>query len=77
MSLTIQSIKVGAQKIDETTLKTHEIVVAIFSIIDPADKVKFFKETFLIANVSPDMVFGMLFLTLSSRDIDFLKKKLW
>ena len=35
-----------------------------------------FEETFLVANVSPDMVFGMLFLTLSGADVNFLKRKL-
>ena len=52
------------------------MVVAAFSAIDQADRVKFFEETFLVVNVSPDVVLGMPFLTLSNVDIDFLKKKL-
>ena len=51
-------------------------MVAAFSVTDQADRVRFFKETFLVANVSPDVVLGMPFLTLNSVDIDFPKKEL-
>ena len=43
---------------------------------DKANQVRFFEETFLVANVSPKVVFGMLFLTLSGVDIDFLDQEL-
>ena len=46
--------------------------VAAFSVIDKANRVKSFEKTFLVANVSSDVVFGMLFLTLSGVNIDFL-----
>ena len=52
------------------------MVVAAFSVTDQADKVRFFKETFLVANISPDMVLRMLLITLSDADVDFLMKKL-
>ena len=52
--------------------KTYEMVVAAFSIEDKANRIKFFEETFLVANVSPKIVLGMPFLTLSSADVDFL-----
>ena len=42
---------------------------------DQADRVRLFEETFLVANVSPDVVLEMPFLTLSSADIDFPKRK--
>ena len=67
---------VGAQKIDGTTLETYGMVIAAFSITDQANKVRFFEEIFLVANVSPDMVLRMPFLTLSSVDINFPKKEL-
>ena len=72
----MQATNVGAQKIDGTTLETYGMVVAAFSVIDQADRVRFFKETFLIANVSPDVVFEILFLTLGGADINFPKKEL-
>ena len=76
LGLVVQTTNVGTQKIDGTTLKTYGIVIAAFSVTDQADKVRFFEKIFVVANVSPDMVIGILFLTLSDADVDFLKKKL-
>ena len=52
------------------------IMVAAFSVTDQADKVRFFEEIFLVANVSPDVVFRMSFLTLSGANVDFSKREL-
>ena len=52
------------------------MMVAAFSVIDQASRVRFFEETFLVANVSPDIDFGMPFFTLSGADVNFLKKEL-
>ena len=38
---------------------------------------KFFEITFLIANISLEVVFEKLFLTLNGANIDFLDQKLW
>ena len=72
----IRPTDVGAQKIDGTTLDTHGMVVAAFSVEDKANRVRFFEETFLVANVSPEVVLGMPFLTLSSADVDFSGREL-
>ena len=48
----------------------------MFSVIDQVDKIKFFEEIFLVTNVSSDVVFGMLFITLSGANIDFPKREL-
>lgn len=48
------------------------MVIAAFSVIDRANQIKFFKKTFLMANVSLIIVLGIFFLNLSSVDIDFL-----
>ena len=71
LGLPIRPTDVGAQKIDGTTLDTHGMVVAAFSVEDKANRVRFFEETFLVANVSPEVVLGMPFLTLSNADVDF------
>ena len=76
LGLMVQNINIGAQKIDGTIFETYGMVVAVFSVIDQADKVRFFEVTFLVANVSPDVVFGMLFLTLSGMDVNFSKREL-
>ena len=73
----MRSTSINTQKVDGTTIETYVMVVALFSVTDQADKVKFFEETFLVVNVSPNMVFGMPFLTLSIADVDFPKKELW
>ena len=52
------------------------MVVAAFSVVDKANRVKFFEETFLVANVSPEVVFGMPFFTLSGADVDFSGREL-
>ena len=77
LGLSIRPTDVGAQKIDGTTLDTHVMVVAAFSVADKANRVRFFEETFLVANVSPEVVLGMPFLTLSNADVDFSSRDLW
>ena len=76
LGLPIRPTDVGAQKIDGTTLKSYRMVVAAFSVEDKANRVRFFEETFLVANVSPEVVLGMPFLTLSGADVDFLDREL-
>ena len=53
-------------------LNTYEIVIIDFLLIDKANQVRFLKKTFLLTNVSPEVVFGIFFLILSSADVDFL-----
>ena len=77
LGLSIRSTDVGAQKIDGTTLNTHGMVVAAFSMVDKANRVRFFEETFLVANVSPKVVLGMPFLILSNANVDFSGRDLW
>ena len=74
--LVVRTTNVGAQKINDTTFETYGMVVAAFSVTDQADRVRFFEETFLVANVSPDVVLGMPFLTLSGADVDLVKREL-
>ena len=76
LGLSIQPIDVGAQKIDSTMLDIHGMIVAAFLVVDRANQVKFFEKTFLVANVSLKIVFGMPFLTLSSADVNFSGREL-
>ena len=71
LGLPIRPTDVGAQKIDGTTLDTYGMVVAAFSVEDKANQVRFFEETFLVANVSPEVVLGMPFFILSDADDGF------
>ena len=52
------------------------MVVTAFSVTDKANQVKFFEKSFLVANISPKRVIDMLFLTLSSANVDFLGQEL-
>ena len=77
LGFVVRTTNVGTQKIDGTTLETNRMMVAAFSVTDQANKIKFFEETFLVANVSPDMVLEMLFFILNSANVDFSKRELW
>ena len=77
LSFMVQTTNVNTQKIEGTTFETYGIVVAAFSVTDQTDRVRFFEKTFLVVNVSPDVVLGMLFLILNSTDVDYPKKELW
>ena len=77
LELFIRPIDIRAQKIDGTTLDIFGIVIAAFSVIDKANQVRFFEEIFLMANFSPEVVFGMPFLTLNTANVDFLGQNLW
>ena len=76
LGLSIRPIDVGAQKIDDSMLDTYGMVIAVFLMTDKANRVRFFKDTFLVANVGPEVVFWILFLILSSTNVDFLDRKL-
>ena len=71
LRLLIRPTDIGAQKIDGTMLDTFGVVVLAFSVTNKANRVRFFEETFLVANVSPEVVLGMPFLTLSGADVNF------
>ena len=72
LGLSIRPIDVSVQKIDGSTLNTYWMVVAAFLMTNKANRVKFFEKTFLVPNVSLEIVFGMPFLTLSGANVDFL-----
>ena len=71
LGLKIWKTNVGAQIIDDTTLKTYKMVVFTFSISNKDSRERFFEESFLLADVNPNIVLEMLFLTMSNVDIDF------
>ena len=52
------------------------MVLANFRMEDKLGRTRFFQETFLLANISAEVVLGMPFLTLSNVDIQFVEKEL-
>ena len=47
------------------------MVISIFAILDKNSKERFFEKSFLLVDIKPDVLFEMLFLTISNVDIDF------
>ncbi len=76
LGLKIRKTNVGAQKIDGTILETYRMVVSTFSMLDKDGREKFFEESFLLANVSPNILLGMPFLTMSNTDVNFQARNL-
>ncbi len=76
LGLKIYKNNVRAQKINGTTLEIYGMVVSIFSMSDKDGRERFFEKSLLLANVKPDIVLGMLFLTISNTDVDFQARDL-
>ena len=76
LGLRVRHTDVGAQKIDGSTLQTFGMVLANFQVEDKLGRTRFFQETFLLANISAEVVLGMPFLTLSNADVQFKEKEL-
>ena len=76
LGLRIRQTDVGAQKIDGSHLDTFGMVIAGFSLQNKLGKVRFFQETFLVADTRMEVVLGMPFLTLSNADIRFAEREL-
>ena len=76
LGLKVRKTNIRAQKIDSSILKTFEIVLTDFQLEDKLGRARFFQETFLLADISVEVVLDMPFLTLSNADIQFIEKEL-
>ena len=76
LGLKIYHTDVGAQKIDGYALEIFGIVLANIQMEDKLGRARFFQETFLLADISVEVVLGMPFLTLSNADVQFEEKEL-
>lgn len=56
LNLKVRSTDVGAQKIDDSTFKIFEIVLANFQIENKLKRVRFFQKSFLLADMSMEVV---------------------
>ena len=75
LGLRVYRIDVGAQKIDGSILEIFGMVLASFQVEDKLGRIRFFPETFLLADISTEVVLGMFFFTFSNADIQFLEKE--
>ena len=62
---------IEAQKIDSSVLEIFGMVIADFQIENKGGRLKFFQETFLMANIKFEMILGMAFLKFSNVDVLF------
>ena len=76
LGLKVCPTNVGAQKIDGSTLQTFEMVLASFQVEDKLGWARIFEESFLLADVTMEVVLGMPFLTLSNADVSFSEREL-
>lgn len=72
----IQKTNIGAQKIDNSILKTFGIVITDLKIENKASKSRFFQKTFLAAETKLEVILEMLFLKINNADVSFSKKTL-
>lgn len=71
----MQKTNVGVQKIDGSTLETYGMVIVGFQVQDKFGRARFFQKTFLVADISVEVIFGMPFLIFSKVKVDFVKRK--
>ena len=71
LGLKICPTNVEGQKIDGSTLEMFEMVLARFQVEDTLEGARFFQETFLLADLSVEVVLRMPFLTVNNADIKF------
>ena len=76
LGLHIQKTNVVAQKIDGSALETFGMVITDFQVENKSGRLRFFQETFLVANTQFEVVLGMFFLKISNADILFGEKTL-
>ena len=52
------------------------MVLASFQVEDKLNKARFFQKTFLVVDITSEVILGMLFLTFSNADVLFAKEEL-
>ena len=71
LGLKVCPTNIEAQKIDGSTIRMFEMVLASFQVKDTLGKTWFFQKTFLLADFSIRVFLRMLFLILSNANIRF------
>ncbi len=74
--LNIWKTNIGAQKIEDTTPETYEMVFSTFSVLDKDNRERLFEKSFLLADIKLDVVLGISFLTMTNVYIDFQARDL-
>lgn len=72
LGLIIRKTDIGAQKINSLPLVTYEMVLVDFLVQDKFEKVSFFEKTFLLVDISIEVVLKMPFFTFLNINIQFV-----
>lgn len=75
LELRVCPTDIRVQKINRSTLLTHDPLLANFLVEDKEGRMHFFQEIFLITNIIISVVLGMPILSLSKLKINFAKEK--
>lgn len=75
LGLKIYHTNIRVLKINSSIFKIFKIVQASILVEDKLKKARFFQKTFLLADISMEVVLDMFFLILSNANIQFAKKK--
>lgn len=67
----IQKTNVRVQMMEGIIVEIYEMVIFKFSVPNKNGKERFFENSFLLVNFKPDVILGILFLTMSNFDVDF------
>lgn len=71
LAFKIHKTNIKTQTIDDITLETNTIVVFTFFVWEKDGRLRFFEKSFLLANIKPDIIFGMSFLSINNTNVDF------
>ena len=72
LDLQVQKTVLSGQKTDGLKLETYSMVVISFSMENKEGNSRFFKKTFLLADISKDIILGMTFFILNNTEINFV-----
>lgn len=76
LGFTPKLTNVGPQKINNSLLAIYGMVIAGFLFQNSHGKVWFFEKTFLLANISMEVVLKMTFFIFNNANIEFGAEKL-
>ena len=74
LEIRARKINVGIQKINGSHLDIFEMVIVDYLVKYKLGMIRFFKETFLLANISLELILEMFFLIFSREDIQFIER---
>ena len=69
LGLKVRVINIGVQEIDGSLLATYVMIIAAFQVVNKLGRSWFFQETFLLAEISMEVVLGISFLIPSNFDV--------